>query len=120
MLRQRFYAATAEASLEKRLRRRRRLGEKLIESWIFLAGILTIVVLLGIIALLLKEGLPAFWYTPPWEFLFGTKWYPVSEPPTFGILPFFVATLLGYPGRHCHLCPDWCCLCRLPGGSGTR
>jgi len=75
------------------LRRRWRLGEKLIESWIFLAGILTIVILLGIIALLLKEGLPAFWYTPPWEFLFGTKWYPVSEPPTFGITSFFVATL---------------------------
>jgi len=75
------------------LRRRWRLGEKLIESWIFLAGILTIVILLGIIALLLKEGLPAFWYTPPWEFLFGTKWYPISEPPTFGIMPFFVATL---------------------------
>jgi len=82
----------AAAGLGESLRRRRRLGEKLIESWIFLAGILTIVILLGIIALLLKEGLPAFWYTPPWEFLFGTKWYPVSEPPTFGILPFFAAT----------------------------
>jgi phosphate transport system permease protein len=69
------------------------LGEKLIESWVFLAGILTIVVLLGIIALLLKEGLPAFLYTPPWEFLFGTEWYPVSDPPTFGISSFFVATL---------------------------
>jgi phosphate transport system permease protein len=85
--------ATTTAELGKALRRRWRLGEKLIESWIFLAGILTIVVLLGIIALLLKEGLPAFWYTPPWEFFFGTKWYPVSEPPTFGIMPFFVATL---------------------------
>jgi phosphate transport system permease protein len=83
--------ATAEPG--EALRRRWRLGEKLIESWIFLAGILTIVVLLGIIALLLKEGLPAFWYTSPWEFLFGTKWYPVSEPPTFGIMSFFVATL---------------------------
>ena len=75
------------------LRRRRRLGEKLIESWVFLAGILTIVVLLGIIALLLKEDLPAFLYTPPWEFLFGAEWYPVSDPPTFGISSFFVATL---------------------------
>jgi len=84
---------TTTAGLGKDLRRRWRLGEKLIESWIFLAGVLTIVVLLGIIALLLKEGLPAFWYTPPWEFFFGTKWYPVSEPPTFGIMPFFVATL---------------------------
>ena len=93
MLRQRIRATTAEASLEERLRRRRRLGEKLIESWVFLAGILTIAVLLGIIVLLLKEGLPAFWYTPPWEFFFGTKWYPVSDPPTFGITSFFVATL---------------------------
>jgi len=85
-------APTTPAEPREVLRRRWRLGEKLIESWIFLAGILTIVVLLSIIALLLKEGLPAFWYTPPWEFLLGTKWYPVSEPPTFGILPFFVAT----------------------------
>ena len=84
---------TSAMSLKKGLQRRWRLGEKFIESWIFLAGILTIIVLLGIIALLLKEGLPAFWYTPPWEFFFGTKWYPVSEPPTFGIMPFFVATL---------------------------
>jgi len=84
---------TTTAEPREALRRRWRLGEKLIESWIFLAGILTIVILLGIIALLLKEGLPAFWYTPPWEFLFGTKWYPISEPPTFGIMPFFVATL---------------------------
>ena len=93
MLRQRVHDATAGASLEKRLRRRWRLREKLIESWVFLAGILTIVILLGIIVLLLKEGLPAFWYTPPWEFFFGTKWYPVSDPPTFGITSFFAATL---------------------------
>jgi len=85
--------ATTAAGFEKALRRRWRLGEKFIESWIFLAGILTIVVLLGIIALLLKEGLPIFLDTPPWEFFLGTKWYPVSEPPTFGIMPFFVATL---------------------------
>jgi phosphate transport system permease protein len=74
------------------LRRRLRPGEKFIEGWIFLAGILAIIILLGIIALLMKEGLPIFFDTPPWEFLFGTKWYPVSDPPTFGIAPFFVAT----------------------------
>jgi phosphate transport system permease protein len=70
-----------------------RLGEKFIEGWIYLAGLLAIVVLLGIIILLIKEGMPIFLDTPPWEFFFGTKWYPVSEPPTFGIMPFFVATL---------------------------
>ena len=31
-------------------------------------------------------------YPPPLEFFFGTKWYPVSEPPTFGMFSFFVAT----------------------------
>jgi len=93
MLQRRNSFATAETGLEKGLERRRRLGEKFIEGWIFLAGILTIIVLLGIVALLLKEGLPIFLDTPPWEFFFGTKWYPVSEPPTFGIMPFFVATL---------------------------
>lgn len=71
-----------------------RLGERIIEGWIFLAGLFAIIVLLGIIAILVKEGLPIFAYSPPWEFLFGTRWYPVSEPPTFGILPFFVSTLM--------------------------
>jgi phosphate transport system permease protein len=85
--------ATAGACPEKGLERRWRLGEKFIEGWIFLAGLLTVVILLGIVALLLKEGLPIFFHTPPWEFFFGTQWYPVSEPPTFGIMPFFVATL---------------------------
>jgi phosphate transport system permease protein len=85
--------AEAAAVLASGLGRRWRLGEKFIESWIYLAGLLTIVVLLGIIILLVKEGAPIFFDTPPWEFFFGTKWYPVSEPPTFGIMPFFVATL---------------------------
>jgi phosphate transport system permease protein len=85
--------ATTAPEIEKTLRRRWRVGEKFIEGWIFLAGILAIIVLLGIIILLLKEGLPIFLHTPPWDFFFGTKWYPVSEPPTFGIMPFFVSTL---------------------------
>jgi phosphate transport system permease protein len=69
------------------------MGERFIEGWIFLTGLLAIVVLLGIIVLLLKEGLPIFLHTPPWEFFFGSKWYPVSDPPTFGIMPFFISTL---------------------------
>ena len=69
------------------------MGERFIEGWVFLNGLLAIVVLLGILVLLLREGLPIFFYTPPWEFFFGTKWYPVSEPPTFGITTFFVSTL---------------------------
>lgn len=84
---------TADGALKRGLRRRWRPGERSIEGAIFLASLLAIVVLLGIVAILLRQGLPIFFHTPPWEFLFGTKWYPVSEPPTFGITSFFVATL---------------------------
>ncbi len=90
---QRQITAAVKVS-ETRLRQRLRLGERVIEGWIFLAGLLAIVVLLGIIFILFKEGLPIFAYTSPWEFLFGTEWCPVSDPPTFGIAPFFVSTLM--------------------------
>jgi len=86
-------STTAAGALQQSLRRRWRWRERVIEAWILMAGVLAVVVLLGIVVLLLKEGLPVFAHTPPWEFLFGTHWYPVSEPPTFGIAPFFVATL---------------------------
>ena len=76
------------------LKKKRRLGEKAIEGIIFLNGFLAIVVLLGILGLLLKEGLPVFSETNPWDFLTGDKWYPVSDPPTFGIRSFFVSTLM--------------------------
>ncbi|MBI2846397.1 MAG: phosphate ABC transporter permease subunit PstC [Chloroflexi bacterium] len=77
-----------------RLLKRFRLGEKIMELFIFGNGVLAIVVLVGIFGLLLKEGLPIFAHTPFWRFLFGDKWYPVSSPPTFGILPFLVASLM--------------------------
>ncbi len=93
MLQQDIAPAAAKIS-NSGLRRRLRLGEKVIEGWIFLAGILAIIILLGIIFILLREGLPIFSHIPPGEFLFGTKWYPVSDPPTFGIAPFFVSTLM--------------------------
>jgi len=79
---------------DRGLKRRLRLGERVIEGWIFLAGMLAIVVLLGIILILLKEGLPIFTNTNPWDFLFGTHWYPLADPPVFGIAPFFVSTLM--------------------------
>jgi phosphate transport system permease protein len=93
MLKENTTPTAAEVS-KKGLGRRLRLGERIIEGWIFLAGMLAIVVLLGIIFILLKEGLPIFTHTNPWDFLFGTHWYPVADPPVFGIAPFFVSTLM--------------------------
>jgi phosphate transport system permease protein len=71
-----------------------RLREKGIELFILANGVLAVLVLIGIFILLLREGLPAFFYTRPWDFLSGEKWYPVSDPPTFGILPFLAATMV--------------------------
>lgn len=79
--------------IDESLKRRQRWGERFIEGWIFMAGLLSIVIVLGIVIILLKEGLPVFSHTPPWEFFFGAQWYPVSDPPTFGTMPFFVSTL---------------------------
>jgi phosphate transport system permease protein len=86
-------SAATSAGLTVSLKRRWRFGEKTIESFIFLNGLLAVVILLGVLFLLMREGLPVFTYTAPWQFFFGTKWYPVSEPPTFGTLSFFAATL---------------------------
>jgi phosphate transport system permease protein len=93
MLQRGASSTTAGAGLAMSLRRRWRFREKTIESFIFLNGLLAVIVLLGVLVLLLREGLPAFSYTSPLNFFFGTRWYPVSEPPTFGMLSFFAATL---------------------------
>ena len=86
-------STTADAGLTRSFRRRWRFREKAIEGFIFGNGLLAVIILLGVLFLLMREGLPAFAYTYPFKFLFGTRWYPVSEPPTFGMLTFFVATL---------------------------
>ncbi len=70
-----------------------RWSEVFVEKFILLNGILAIVVLIGVFLILLQQGIPALIETPLHQFIFGTRWYPVSEPPTFGIASFFVATI---------------------------
>lgn len=43
---------------------------------------------------LLKEGLSIFGHASIVDFLFGKNWYPISEPPQFGILPLIIGSLL--------------------------
>ncbi|CAN5482839.1 phosphate ABC transporter permease subunit PstC [soil metagenome] len=71
-------------------RRRRALGEWLIEKAIFLGGLASVLFVTLIIAFLVKEGLPLFGHTSPKEFFFGTKWNPTLPPPAgpeFGLIP---------------------------------
>lgn len=72
----------------------RRIREFVIERMIFLSGILSIVFVVLIFAFLVKEGLSIFWQVPLSDFLFARNWYPISDPPQFGILPLILGSIL--------------------------
>ena len=66
--------------------------ERAIEGLIYACGIGSIVVVALIFLFLLKEGLALFGTVSPWAFLAGRRWYPISEPPSFGILPLILGS----------------------------
>ena len=62
-------------------------------KWIFtVLAFSSLLFLLGIVAVLFKEGLPLFYNVSPIKFLFGMNWYPTFDPPEFGILPLILAS----------------------------
>jgi phosphate transport system permease protein len=67
--------------------------EFIIEKLIFLSGIASIVFVMLIFIFLLKEGLSLFSYYNVFDFLLGRNWYPISEPPQFGILPLILGSI---------------------------
>lgn len=72
----------------------RKIKEFIIERLIFLSGILSIIFVVLIFAFLLKEGVSIFWQVPLSDFLFARNWYPISDPPQFGILPLILGSVL--------------------------
>lgn len=71
----------------------RHLQERGMELFILANGLTAVAILLGIMGLLVREGLPLFAEYGVLDFLLGRHWYPVSDPPSFGMLPAFAATL---------------------------
>ncbi len=67
--------------------------EFVFEKAIFLAGILSILFVVLIFIFLLKEGLSLFRIYSVFDFLFGAKWYPISSPAKFGIVPLLTGSL---------------------------
>ncbi len=61
--------------------------EKLIEFSIRVCGVSAVALVALIFLFLLKEGLALFRTVALTDFLGGHRWYPISEPPRFGILP---------------------------------
>jgi phosphate transport system permease protein len=72
----------------------RKIREAVIEKTILASGITSIVIVLLIFLFLLKEGLSTFFSVNPLHFLFGQFWYPISDPPQFGVLPLILGSFL--------------------------
>jgi len=71
----------------------RKIKEYFIEKIILISGIISIVFVILIFIFLLKEGLSLFKTISLKDFLFGKLWYPISEPPKFGILSLFLGSI---------------------------
>ena len=75
-------------------KRTRSIWEFLIEKWVLINGIACILLVALIFLFLLREGLSVFQYTSLKDFLLGENWYPISDPPRFGIFPLILGSLL--------------------------
>jgi phosphate transport system permease protein len=73
---------------------RRRRGEDLIKVLLVLAALLSVLTTTGIVISLLQETIVFFGDVGVWEFVSGGKWTPLFEPPSFGVRPLIVGTLL--------------------------
>lgn len=71
----------------------RRWKERVIESVIHVCGFSSIAIVVLIFLFLLKEGFALFQTVSLREFLTGDRWYPISEPPRFGILPLLLGSI---------------------------
>ena len=69
-------------------------SEFFIEGLIYLCGISSILIVALIFIFLVKEGIVLFRDVSIVHFLTGDRWYPISDPPQFGILPLILGSCL--------------------------
>jgi phosphate transport system permease protein len=70
------------------------IGESLVRGALFLCAGVSVLTTAGIIAVLAIEALPFFEEVPILEFFAGTRWAPLLEPRSFGVLPLFAGTMM--------------------------
>jgi len=73
---------------------RRRWGETVIKAALFLAALISILTTTGIVVSLLGRTIDFFGEVGIGHYLFGTKWSPLFEPASFGVLPLVSATFV--------------------------
>ncbi len=84
-------AAGAKGSLR---RSRPRYGEAVIKFFLLLAALVSVATTLGIVISLVPPTLRFFERIGVGEFLTGTNWSPLFEPPSYGVLPLIAGTLV--------------------------
>ena len=84
----------AQLGPDLRLRRLRRWREESIKAVLFLSALTSVIVTIAIVVVLLKEASTFFQHVKIWDFLFGTRWTPLLEPRSFGVLPLVGGTFL--------------------------
>ena len=82
------------ATTRFRRRRSRRLSESIVATILMICAAITILTTVGIVAILLAEGLSFFGEVKPQDFFFGTRWTPLFPSAGFGVLPLICGTLL--------------------------
>ena len=68
--------------------------EIFIKKALFLCAFLSVLTTVAIVSVLAREAWPFFREIPLWDFVGGTKWTPLLEPRSFGVLPLVCGTLL--------------------------
>ena len=71
-----------------------RVKEFLIEGLLFLASASSILITVGIVAILVYEAAAFFKHVSLLDFLTDTQWTPLFENPRYGILPLLCGTLV--------------------------
>ena len=69
--------------------------KEIIIKYVFFTFSLVSIIVLGLIVFsLFREGLPIFGKVSVKDFLLGMEWYPTYDPPSFGIFPLIIGSLI--------------------------
>lgn len=89
-----YTRAAVRVGVVSRNRRRVRIEERIVRSFLFLCALLGVLTTFAIVLILFTESLGFFERVSVVEFLTGTVWTPTFESQSFGVLPLVTGTLL--------------------------
>ena len=68
--------------------------ELIIKNMLAVCTLISVITTIAIISILSKESYLFFLEVPPIEFFFGTRWVPLLQPQSFGVLPLLWGTMI--------------------------